>query len=65
MTKIHIQDMSCGHCKATVEAALLPFSSSVNVDLAARQVTVTGAKDMPAALAALEAIGFPAKIVAD
>lgn len=63
MTKIHIPDMSCGHCKASVEAALQPFASAVAVDLGARDVTLTGAKDMTAALAALGAIGFPAQII--
>lgn len=60
MTLLSVPDMSCGHCKASVEAALAPISgmSPISVDLAARQVTVAG----PAAEAikALATIGFPA-----
>ena len=64
MTLLSVPDMSCGHCKASVEAALapLPGMAPVEVDLANRQVKVAG----PAyqALQALAAIGFPAKAVA-
>lgn len=64
MTLLSVPDMSCGHCKASVEAALapLPGMAPVEVDLAKRQVTVAG----PAAEAvkALDAIGFPAREVA-
>ena len=56
--------MTCGHCKASVEAALspLPGMAPVAVDLAKRHVTVAGPADQ--ALKALEAIGFPATEVA-
>lgn len=64
MTLLSVPDMSCGHCKASVEAALapLPGMAPVEVDLTKRQVTVAG----PAAEAvkALDAIGFPAREVA-
>ena len=60
MTLLSVPDMSCGHCKASVEAALAPIAgmSPISVDLAARQVTVAG----PAAEAikVLATIGFPA-----
>ena len=64
MTLLSVPDMSCGHCKASVEAALspLPGMAPVAVDLAKRQVTVAGPADQ--ALKALEAIGFPATEVA-
>ncbi len=64
MTLLSVPDMSCGHCKASVEAALspLPGMAPVEVDLANRQVKVAGPADQ--ALTALEAIGFPAKEVA-
>jgi len=64
MTLLSVPDMSCGHCKASVEAALtpLPGMAPISVDLAQRQVSVAG----PAAEAvkALAAIGFPATAVA-
>ncbi|MDZ7904736.1 MAG: heavy-metal-associated domain-containing protein [Cypionkella sp.] len=65
MTVLHIPDMSCGHCKASIEAALSPLAAQIAVDLPARRVQLTGADDLPAALAALNAIGFPAEILAD
>ncbi len=64
MTLLSVPDMSCGHCKASVEAALapLPGMAPVEVDLAKRQVRVAGPADQ--AMTALEAIGFPARQVA-
>jgi copper chaperone len=60
MTLLSVPDMTCGHCKASVEAALAPMPgmAPVEVDLTTRQVKVAG----PAAeaLKALDAIGFPA-----
>ncbi len=60
MTLLSVPDMSCGHCKASVEAALTPLAgmAPITVDLAQRQVSVAGPAD--AALKALAAIGFPA-----
>ncbi len=65
MTTLSIPDMSCGHCKASVEAALAPMAVAITVDLPARQVDVQGAPDITAVLAALDEIGFPAQIVAN
>lgn len=66
MTLISVPDMSCGHCKASVEAALarLPDTAPVAVDLTTRRVEVKGAAQPAAILAALDAIGFPAAVVA-
>ena len=63
MTTLSIPDMSCGHCKASIEAALTPLVGTVAFDMAARQITVSG-QDMPAVLATLADIGFPAEILA-
>jgi copper chaperone len=62
MTRLSVPDMSCGHCKASVEAALaaLPDTGAVRVDLASRTVEVEGAAPLPALLAALDAAGYPA-----
>lgn len=64
MTKLSVPDMSCGHCKASVEAALasLPGVAPVQVDLTSRHVSLNG--NAAAAIAALAAIGFPASEVA-
>lgn len=63
MTTLSIPDMSCGHCKAAVEAALagVPGAGAVAVDLAARKVAVAGSADVADLLAALDAAGYPAK----
>ena len=62
MTTLSIPDMSCGHCKAAVEAALatVPDAGAVTVDLAARKAKVAGPAPVPALLAALDAAGYPA-----
>ena len=62
MTTLVVPDMSCGHCKASVEAALAPLATHVSVDLATRQVTVEGG-DPARQISALAAIGFPAQIL--
>lgn len=64
MTTLSIPDMSCGHCKARVEAALatVPGTGAVIVDLANRKASVAGAAPAPALLAALDAAGYPAKV---
>lgn len=62
MTILSVPEMSCGHCKASVEAALAPLASKVEVDLSARRVTVEGASN-EALLQALESVGFAAKVL--
>jgi copper chaperone len=64
MTTLSIPDMSCGHCKAAVEAALarVPGSGTAEVDLASRTVTVAGTAPLPDLLAALEKAGYPARV---
>ncbi|MFZ1469073.1 MAG: heavy-metal-associated domain-containing protein [Paracoccaceae bacterium] len=62
MTTFSIPDMSCGHCKASIEAALTPLAAQVEVDLPARQVRVEGG-DTARMVAALNAIGFPATVL--
>lgn len=65
MTLLSVPDMSCGHCKASVETALaaLPDAGRIEVDLTTRHVTVTGAAAPATLLAALDGIGFPAQVV--
>lgn len=63
MTRLSVPDMSCSHCKATVEAALalVPDAGEVAVDLAARQVQVAGPATIAALIAALDKAGYPAE----
>jgi copper chaperone len=62
MTTLSIPDMSCGHCKAAVEAALsaVPGALDIRVDLARRQVSVAGDAAPAALITALDAAGYPA-----
>lgn len=65
MTTLSVPDMSCGHCKASVEAALagLPGIATVAVDLPARKVEVQGTTPAEALIRALDEVGFPAQVV--
>jgi copper chaperone len=64
MTRLSVPDMSCGHCKATVEAALATVqdTGAVRVDLASRTVEVDGTAAISALLSALDAAGYPASV---
>lgn len=62
MQSFSVPDMTCGHCKASVEQALsaLPDAGRISVDLAAHVVKVDGPAPAAAILAALDEAGFPA-----
>lgn len=64
MTTLSVPDMSCNHCKATVESALaaVPETGAVTVDLAARKVQVAGPAPAAALIRALDAAGYPASV---
>lgn len=66
MTTLSIPDMTCGHCKASVLAALdrLGDAGTVTVDLATRTATATGPADAARLIRALDEVGFPASVVA-
>lgn len=65
MTLLSVPDMTCGHCKASVLSALSALSDSgqVEVDLAGKTVRVSGPANPQALVKALDAIGFPAKVM--
>lgn len=65
MTRLSVPDMTCGHCKASVETTLaaLPDTGTVTVDLAARTVTATGPAAAATLVRALDAIGFSAAVL--
>ncbi len=63
MTVLSVPDMSCGHCKASIEKALAPITTRLEIDLPARTLRAEGA-DAQALIRALEAIGFPASVAA-
>ncbi len=65
MTTLSVPDMNCGHCKASVEAALAPLGRHISVDLAHRTVSLdTTAQDDQLLVALLE-VGFPATVLAN
>lgn len=65
MTTLAIPDMTCGHCKASVESALaaLGDAGSVTVDLGTRTATATGPASPDRLLRALDEVGFPATVI--
>lgn len=64
MTTLSVPDMSCNHCKMTVEKALgeVAGAGSVKVDLSSRQVEVDGRAPVEALLQALDRAGYPATV---
>ena len=64
MTTLSIPDMSCGHCRASVEQALgqLAGVEKISVDLTRRTAEVEGPASPAALIAALDQIGFPAQV---
>lgn len=64
MTTLSVPDMSCGHCRASIETALKPLQGveAIRFDAEARKVEVTGPAPAPALIAALDKIGFPATV---
>lgn len=62
MTTYHIPDMSCGHCKATVEKTIhaLDPAAQIDFDMAARKITVQSGSDAANITAALAEAGYPA-----
>jgi copper chaperone len=61
MTTFHIPDMSCGHCKATVEKTItaLDPQAHLNFDMDARQISLESEMDASIVQAALAEAGYP------
>ena len=60
MFEFNVQDMTCGHCVATISKAFseqLP-DAIVNIDLAARKVSIQGVADAATATSILDAAGY-------
>lgn len=62
MITLAIPDMTCGHCKASVEAAIhnLDAVAKVEVDLTTRTASIDSSATPTAIIAALDSIGFNA-----
>jgi copper chaperone CopZ len=65
MTTFHIPDMSCGHCKATVEKTIraLDPAAQIEFDMAARRISVESSTDAGRVRTALAEAGYPAASV--
>jgi len=65
MTIFHIPDMSCGHCKATVEKTIhsLDPEARIAFDMAARWISVESNTDAARVKTALAEAGYPAALV--
>lgn len=63
--KLAIPDMSCGHCKATVERTIIDLDSGADVivDLETRTAVVKTTAAPQAILTALKAEGYPATVI--
>ena len=59
-TVLEVPEMSCGHCKETIEAAVRKVDGveSAAVDLEVKSVTVTGSADTHALERAIEEAGY-------
>ena len=64
--ELKVEGMSCGACVKHITQVLTPLAGveAVVVDLAAGRVRVTGAALSAAVLAALDAAGYPAQLLA-
>lgn len=64
MTRLNVPDMSCGHCKASIEKAIttLDPAAQVGVDLTAKTVDVSTTVPDADIIAAVRAKGFDASI---
>lgn len=62
MTTFHIPDMSCGHCKATVEKTIhaLDPAARIDFDMEARRIALDSQAETVNVQAALAAAGYPA-----
>lgn len=65
MTKLNVPDMSCGHCRATIEKAVGDADPVADLafDMEARTVEVDTDLEMDALLALMKDAGFPASAV--
>lgn len=58
---LSVPDITCGHCVNAITSSVggVPGVSTVDVDLAAKTVTVTGTADPVAVRSAIAEAGYP------
>lgn len=64
MTTFLVPDMTCGHCKATIERAITDadFAARMEFDLAAHKVRIESALSTAKLAETLEEAGYPATV---
>lgn len=64
MTKLKVEGMTCGHCKAAVQEALegVEGSQNISVDLDAGMATIEGSASPEALIAAVIEEGYQASL---
>jgi len=60
---LSVPDMSCGHCRASIDKALAPLGATVAFDMERRQIAVSGDIAPARVIDTLDRIGFPAEPV--
>ena len=65
MTKFNVPDMSCGHCKATIEKAFEAADplAELNFDMEGRHVEIDSELDSVSVATLLKEAGYPAEVV--
>ena len=65
MIKFSVPEMSCGHCKASIESAIatVDADAKLKVDLIQREVTVESDVDTDALIAAMNSEGYEAQVI--
>ncbi len=66
MPRFHIPNMSCGHCKATVEKTIhaLDPAAQIEFDMAAREIVTDTKTETKSLQSALSAAGYDATLSA-
>jgi copper chaperone len=61
MTDLHVPDLSCGHCKATIEKAIktLDPDAHISFDMDARNIHVTSGVATGMIVTTLSEAGYP------
>ena len=65
MLELHIPDMSCGHCKKTIQNAVqaVDQSATVEFEMDSRHVKIKSGADSAVLIDALAEAGYPATVV--
>ncbi|MBI1220757.1 MAG: copper chaperone [Rhodobacteraceae bacterium] len=65
MTKFNVPEMTCNHCKASIEKAIkgIDETARIDVDLDAKTVFVEGAGEDAALISAMKEAGYQAIVI--